>query len=215
MIDDLVTRGVDEPYRMFTSRAEYRLLLGFRSARRRLLPLARELGLVSEERYRIAWDQEERVETMTEDLDAFPVIPAKETRDRLREAHGIELTEPATLGGLYRRLKTPLRELCRLLGVEREGEEDQWSRVEEEILYAPYRERQVAEVVRMEAFLETGIPDGFDFTALPGVSREAQDKLVAARPVTLAEARRLPGVTPAALTALYVALRLQAPNAGR
>lgn len=215
MVDDLVTRGVDEPYRMFTSRSEYRLQLGFRSSRRRLLPLGRELGLVPEPLFQRLWAEEEKIADLAGELDVLPVIPTKETRDRLREAHAIDLSEPATLGGLHRRLKTPLAELCRLLDIDREGEAQRWSRVEEEILYAPYRERQVAEVGRMETFLQTGIPEGFDFAALPGVSREAQDKLAAARPATLAEAKRLPGVTPAALTALYVALRLQTPDAGR
>jgi tRNA uridine 5-carboxymethylaminomethyl modification enzyme len=215
MVDDLTSRGVDEPYRMFTSRAEYRLQLGFRSARRRLLPLGRELDLVPEPVFRRLWAEEEKIAGLAGELDGLPVIPTKETRDRLRDVHGIDLSEPATLGGLHRRLKTPLADLCRLLDIEREGEAQRWSRVEEEILYAPYRERQVAEVGRMEAFLQTGIPEGFDFAALPGVSREAQDKLAAARPATLAEAKRLPGVTPAALTALYVALRLHAPDAGR
>ena len=215
MVDDLVSLGVDEPYRLFTSRAEYRLLLGFRSARRRLLPLGRELGLIQEEWFQRIWAEEEKVEKLSGELDAFPIHPSKENRDRLRATHGIDLADSGTLGGLYRRLKTPLRDLCRALGVEREGEAERWSRVEEEVLYAPYQERQTAEVGRMEAFLDTGIPEGFDFVAVPGVSREAQEKLAAARPATLQEARRLPGVTPAALTALYVALRIQASDPGR
>ena len=215
MIDDLTTRGVDEPYRMFTSRAEYRLLLGFRSARRRLLPLGRELGLIPEQDYRRVWEEEEKVKVLADELESIPVVPARETRDRLKGAFGIDLTEPGTLGGLYRRLKTPLENLCRLMDMEREGDPALWSRVEEELLYAPYRERQTMEAGRMEALLETGIPHGFDFSAIPGISREAQDKLAAARPETLAEARRLPGVTPAALIALYVALRVQTQNSGR
>jgi tRNA uridine 5-carboxymethylaminomethyl modification enzyme len=207
MIDDLAGRGVDEPYRMFTSRAEYRLLLGFRSARRRLLPLGRELGLVPERLYRRVWEEEERLEGRALELDARPVNPTAENRERLREAYGIAFDEPATLGGLHRRLKAPLADLCRLIGAEADGAPEFWSRLEEELLYAPYRARQLEEVGRMDALLATGIPAGFDFAAVPGVSREAQDKLAAARPSTLAQARRIPGVTPAALTALYVALR--------
>ncbi len=210
MIDDLAGRGVDEPYRMFTSRAEYRLLLGFRSARRRLLPLGRGLGLVPERLYRRVWEEEERIAARARELDAHPVNPTAEHRERFREAYGLAFDEPATLGGLHRRLKAPLADLCRLVGVEADGASEFWSRLEEEILYAPYRARQLEEVGRMDALLATGIPPGFDFAAVPGVSREAQDKLAAARPTTLAEARRIPGVTPAALTALYVALRAHA-----
>ncbi len=215
MIDDLVSRGVDEPYRMFTSRAEYRLMLGFRSARRRLLPLGCSLGLVPKGLYRLMWGEEERVEALALDLDRRVVNPTREVREGLLEAHGVALDGPATVGGLYRRMKTPLAELCRLLGGEDAGEGERWSRVEEELLYAPYRARQREEVGRMETLLETAIPKEFDYAAVAGVSREAREKLAAARPATLGEARRLPGVTPAALTALYVALRIQASEPGR
>jgi tRNA uridine 5-carboxymethylaminomethyl modification enzyme len=210
LVDDLVRGPVSEPYRMFTSRAEYRLQLGFRTARRRLLPTGRALGLIPDGAFRRAWDLEERADALAAAAEAFAVTPSKGTLQRLGREAGPPLEEATTLAGLYRRTHVPLATLASRLGFPSGGEVEAWSRAEEEILYAPYRARQQEEVQRLKSLLETPVPPDLPFGALPGLSREAALRLAGARPRTLGEARALAGMTPAALSALYVAVTLHA-----
>jgi tRNA uridine 5-carboxymethylaminomethyl modification enzyme len=210
LVDDLVRTRVREPYRMFTSRAEYRLQLGFRTARRRLLPLGRALGLMPDPVFQRAWAFEERVGSLVAEAEAFPVTPSKDMLDRLKQEPELRLEEATTLAGLYFRTRRPLASLAPLLGFPCRATAAAWSRAEEEILYAPYRARQEEEVERMKSLWKTPIPQALSFIDLPGLSREAMQRLTEARPRTIGEARVLPGMTPAALSALYVAVTLHA-----
>lgn len=204
LIDDLVTKGVDEPYRMFTSRAEYRLHLRIDNADERLTPLGRRAGLVSEERWRLyvkKQRQRERLgallETTRLSRERFPHLPALDG-ERPTVAQWLKRPEAriAHLEGWIRQAlaEEPVRGLLTAL--------------ETEIKYAGYIEQQQRQIERLRQAESRTIPEGFRFAGLPGLSREVSEKLERVRPRTLGQAARIPGVTPAAIAVLDVYLAL-------
>jgi tRNA uridine 5-carboxymethylaminomethyl modification enzyme len=186
LIDDLVTKGAEEPYRMFTSRAEFRLHLRIDNADERLTPLGRRIGLVSDER----WARFER---------------KREQRARLaaaleRHPHGQKLKRP----------EVSISEIAPWV-TEVLGEEPLHgvvATVETEIKFAGYIAQQKRQLERIKASETRPIPAGFPFQTIPGLSREIGEKLERVRPVTLGQAARIPGVTPAAVAVLDVYLSL-------
>lgn len=212
MIDDLVTLGTDEPYRMFTSRAEHRLLLGCDSVYERLTPIASRLGVVDEPRRRRA---EERVERMHRALSAgeSELRPDRQTTAWLATA-GVELTAHSSVARLLQRPDLDLDRLLEAAGdalpelassfaalneEEREG-------VVSRLRYAGYVERQQREAEKLRSDEDLRIPATMSY-ALPGLSREMTEKLSRVRPLSLGQASRIPGVTPAAIAILRMHLR--------
>ena len=204
MVDDLTTRGVSEPYRMFTSRAEYRLSLRADNADLRLTPRAMALGLVGPDRAELftAWHGElDRLRQTLKDLTVTP----KDAR-----AAGLKINQDGVRRSAYELLSYPDNNLQRLaaiwpqlVSVDRAVGEP----MEIEAAYAVYLERQqrdIAVVKKEEARL---IPERFDYAALPGLSNELKQKLQAARPRTIAHASRIEGMTPAAITLILAQLR--------
>jgi tRNA uridine 5-carboxymethylaminomethyl modification enzyme len=214
MLDDLVTLGLDEPYRLLTSRAEHRLLLGADTAYARLTGIALAFGLVREEEAAPVLEAEARVARVTGGLNAARVRPDRATKERLR-GRGVSLVEETTLGGLLRRPGTDLdaiEEICAEmldaglvtdLAALRPEERD---RLVADLRYEGFIARERDAVTRVARSLERVFPDGFVFAGLPGLSREAAEKLERHRPRTLGQASRLPGVTPAAVTLLLARL---------
>ncbi len=216
MVDDLVTRGVGgEPYRMFPSRAEHRLLLREDNADRRLMPKARALGLLSD----VAWARFEakmaRVGALRSTVEATALCPDAATQARLAALGLPPLSRRVTLAELLRRPELGWGEIAPLLpdeplpgsGLDAEADLDAESaeQVEIDVKYAGYVTREEAR--RAEARrLESAPLDGLDFAALPALSAEARERLARARPATLGAAARLPGITPAAVDALAMAL---------
>ena len=205
MIDDLVTLGADEPYRLMTSRAEHRLLLGAETAYARLTPRAVEVGLLSEEEAEPILEREARHRTARAALAGVRVCPTRETVEELGRL-GIELSEETTAAGLVRRPDVPgvLRGWLegRMPGAFEDLDAEQWDRLVNEVRYEGFlrRERDVLErVARSEG---RSVPEGFRYAGIPGLSAEATEKLERHRPRTLGQASRIPGVTPAAVTLL-------------
>lgn len=203
MIDDLTKKGLEEPYRLFTSRAEYRLLLGVDSVLPRLLPHARRLGLIGEEEYDRAMQGERRLADAERALSAIVVYPDRSTRDRVREVLGIELEAPATIYKLLQRQdlqpdSVALFAPSAFAGLSREDR----TILENRVRYAGYIRREKERVERMKPMESRRIPDAFDYSAIPGLSREVVEKCSRRRPRTVGEAGRIPGVTPAALAVI-------------
>lgn len=204
LVDDLVCRGTREPYRMHTSRAEYRLLLRQDNADERLTPLARDLGLVGEERWRLF---EEREEAVRRELVRLAGRRLGESEARaLGDRLGAPVPPGAILAEVLRRPATPLSELRRWEGLEpldRRVEE----RVEIHLKYEGYIARQACEVARARRLEDLEVPRGFAFRGLSGVSSEAAEKWGLHRPRSVGQAGRVPGVSPSDVSALLVHLR--------
>lgn len=204
MIDDLVTRGVSEPYRMFTSRAEFRLSLRADNADQRLTPIAISLGCVSEERERRFEQKMAALERGRELLESFSLTP--------REAAqiGINVSQDGQRRSGYVLLGFPDVDLGQLQQAQPElGDIDPEiaAQLKRDATYATYIERQRADIEAMKRDESHRIPHDFDYGALSGLSNELKEKLGRARPETLAQAARVDGMTPAALTLILAALR--------
>ena len=203
MIDDLTRLGLDEPYRLFTSRAEHRLLLGVDTVLPRLAPSGRRLGLITEEEHDAAMASERRIEAALAALRAARVNPSESERERVREAVGIGLDAPTTLFQLLQRPDVEPETVARLApetldGLSREERGVVFSKVR----YDGYIRRELERLERIKPYENRRIPDDFRYDGLPGLSREVVEKCGRRRPRTIGEASRIPGVTPAAVAVI-------------
>jgi tRNA uridine 5-carboxymethylaminomethyl modification enzyme len=201
MIDDLTRMGLEEPYRLFTSRAEYRLLLGVDSVLPRLLPHGRRLGLVTEAEYAEAMRSEERIASAQADLSRRMLYPDRETRQRVLEKLGVEIESPTPVSKLLQR-----NDLTDGAAIESFATEifSDLSREEKSILasrvrYEGYIRRERETVERLKPLESRRIPEDFDYGGVSGLSREIVEKCSKRRPRTVGEASRIPGMTPAAV----------------
>ena len=204
MIDDLVTRGVTEPYRMFTSRAEFRLSLRADNADQRLTPLAKSLGCVSEFRNR-AFDQ--KMEAL---VSGKKMLDSKQYSATDLKKVGIQLKQDGTKRTAYQLLSFPEISFEDLVAVNEELseiDEDTRDQLSKDALYANYIERQQRDVDAMKRDENLLISQDFDYQPLDGLSNELKAKLQAARPQNLAQAARVDGMTPAAITLLLAKMR--------
>ena len=208
LVDDLVTHGVSEPYRMFTSRAEYRLMLREDNADDRLMPRGRALGLVDDATWAAFETRTAATKQALERLQGTRLTPSRDTNQRL-EAIGVEpISTPQTLAELLRRPKLDLSSLATLDAAWiRALEPMAAEKIEIAIKYEGYIERQNRQVARYRSMETVALPDDIDYDAIDGLSAEASERLVAAAPTNIGQAGRLPGVTPAAVQALMVHLR--------
>ncbi|HKD10876.1 MAG TPA: FAD-dependent oxidoreductase, partial [Thermoanaerobaculia bacterium] len=200
MIDDLTKKGLEEPYRLFTSRAEYRLLLGVDTVLARLVPHGRRLGLVSEEDYAAAMASEERLSGAERELSQRALHPNRETLEALSEILGIRIEAPTTIYKLLQRRDCDVERLAAYVpeilgGLTREEK----SILESRVRYEGYIRRELERLERWRPLEARRIPEGFDYAALSGLSREVVEKCSRRRPRTVGEASRIPGVTPAAV----------------
>ena len=207
LVDDLITHGTTEPYRMFTSRAEYRLQLREDNADLRLTAKGRELGVVDEARWARFEAKREAIERETTRLGALWAAPANALGREVEAVLGVAVSRETSALDLIRRPELGYAALMRVpaLGP---GVDD--ARVAEQveigIKYAGYVERQREEIARQQRHEETAIPAAFDYAAVRGLSAEVQQKLERVRPLTIGQAQRIPGMTPAAISLLLVHL---------
>ena len=209
LVDDLTTNGTIEPYRMFTSRAEYRLHLREDNADLRLTEQGHALGVVPHERYDALCRKREAVERETQRLRALHVAPMNARGAALADSSlAITLSRECNALELLRR---PELDYAKLTAVEGFGpalaDESAALQVEVQAKYAGYLERQREEIARAQRHESTLIPQGFDYDAVRGLSAEVLAKLKAARPESIGQAQRISGVTPAAISLLLVHLR--------
>jgi tRNA uridine 5-carboxymethylaminomethyl modification enzyme len=208
LIDDLITRGTNEPYRMFTSRAEYRLILREDNADLRLSPVGRRLGLVDDARWAAFEAKREALERERERLRGTWVSPQTLAAEAAQAALGQAIGREYSLYELLRRPEVSYADLMRLPGAgPGVGDPRVADQVEVEAKYHGYIERQRGEVARQRRHEELELPAELDYAEVRGLSTEVRQKLSAQRPVTLGQASRIPGVTPAALSLLLVHLR--------
>jgi tRNA uridine 5-carboxymethylaminomethyl modification enzyme len=215
LVDDLITRGVSEPYRMFTSRAEYRLTLREDNADERLTPVGRELGVVDERRWSLFGRKQEAIAREQRRLDGTLLRPA-DVDDADRDILGRELTRECTASDLLRRPELGYRAVTSLSRVgpmagDSCGAAEQAEQVELAIevraKYAGYIDRQHREIEKHAKQERLKLPADIDYATVDGLSHEARQRLESARPVTLGQASRLEGMTPSAVSLLLIHLK--------
>ena len=208
LVDDLVTRGVTEPYRMFTSRAEYRLSLREDNADFRLTEIGRKLGLVDDARWGRFQSKRDAVSGEMDRLAKVVVDPRRVSEQALNTAVGQSLGHEYPALQLLRRPEVSYRKLMALDGIGPGLEDEQAAeQVEIQTKYQGYIERQRDEAARLEQVELMRIPDDIDYSQVRGLSSEVRQKLTAQRPETLGQAGRISGITPAAISLLMVHLK--------
>jgi tRNA uridine 5-carboxymethylaminomethyl modification enzyme len=209
MIDDLITRGVSEPYRMFTSRAEFRLSLRADNADQRLTPKGIQIGCVSESRQRVF---EKKMDLME---SAMGRLTSKTYTPRELNQIGLSVNQDGARRSVFQLLSFPDVDFEKLMGLDptlSEIDPEIRDQLSKDALYANYIDRQQRDVDAMKRDEDQIIPDGFSYEHLDGLSNELKKKLIAARPRNLAQAGRVEGMTPAALTLLLAKLRQDKRN---
>src|SRR5437764_5741124 len=224
LIDDLISKGTNEPYRMFTSRAEFRLQLRIDNADRRLTPYGRKLGLISDDAWRDYLAKQERasgihkvLETTKVDFEklaqALPDKAASFT-SALGQTYAQLLKRPELsiedFAPVLRQLLPSFFETCESTGAHLSSQaRNELKSVETEIKYAGYLQQQQRSIERLKKAEERAIPEWFDYSQVSGLSREMNEKLARVRPRTLGHASRIPGVTPAAVSLINVYIEIQ------
>lgn len=216
LVDDLITRGVQEPYRMFTSRAEYRLSLREDNADARLTPLGRSMGLVSDKQWEFFQQKQDCVSRETSRLRAFRVGPKHSSAHSLAKLLGQPLSHECSLADVLRRPETAYRDLLQAEPSFSEGAPiladphlsgQVMDQVEVSIKYEGYIERQKIEIERHEHYENLRLPPDLNYSLVKGLSVEVWQKLNLHQPETLGQASRISGVTPAAISLLLVHLK--------
>ncbi|MFA6408696.1 MAG: tRNA uridine-5-carboxymethylaminomethyl(34) synthesis enzyme MnmG [Gammaproteobacteria bacterium] len=208
MIDDLITRGTNEPYRMFTSRAEYRLLLREDNADMRLTETGYKLGLIDKERWHVFTTKKSRLEAEYKRLQKLTIKPKSKAGENLAKIIGKNLENDSSILDLLRRPDVTYASLIIEEVMESGDLENHISnQLEIEIKYAGYIKQQSDEIEKQLRNEETSLPENLDYKAITGLSNESRQKLEAVRPTTIGQARRIPGLTPAAVSLLLIYLK--------
>ena len=207
LIDDLVTRGVDEPYRMFTSRAEYRLILREDNATIRLMGKGVELGLIGNDHYLSLQDKMRQIQQGIERLKATPVKPSPEVNEHLAKIPSPLLNNSTTLYGLLKRHEISYDALAGFPGWQEENSPFVKKQIEIEIKYEGYIKRQFDSVKKLKDQEKKKIPHNFDYSCVPGLSNELKAKLAKVAPQTLGQMERIPGMTEGAISAVLIMIK--------
>ncbi|WP_088012675.1 tRNA uridine-5-carboxymethylaminomethyl(34) synthesis enzyme MnmG [Gottfriedia acidiceleris] len=206
LIDDLVTKGTNEPYRLLTSRAEYRLLLRHDNADLRLTKIGQKLGLISDERYAEFEEKKMLIEEEIERLKATQLRPTKEVQELIVKNGGSELKDGIRAADLLRRPEMLYEHIHLLAPSEKDLHSDVKEQVEIQIKYEGYIEKSLNQVERMKKMDLKKIPENIDYQAIHGLATEARQKLEQVRPLSVGQASRISGVNPADISILLVYL---------
>jgi len=207
LIDDLVTKGTDEPYRMFTSRVEYRLILREDNADIRLNKIGYELGLISKETYLETEQKKEAIKEGIRILKNTRLYPSVQVNSALERWETKPIKRAVTLEEILKRPQINLKDLTKLDHLELKLTESACRQIEIEVKYAGFIQRQLAEVERFKNLEKIKLPADLKYTEIPSLSREIQEKLNKFKPINLGQAARISGVTPVAISILMVYLK--------
>ena len=206
LIDDLVTKGTVEPYRLLTSRAEYRLLLRHDNADLRLTEIGYKIGLISEERYQRFLDKKAKIEEEIARLKSIIIKPNEATQSLIASVGGSELKDGIRASDLLRRTEMKYEHIKMLVPSPVELTDEMEEQVEIQIKYEGYIEKTYQQVERLMKMEDKKIPIDIDYDAISGLANEAREKLKKVRPLTLAQASRISGVNPADISILLIYL---------
>ena len=204
LIDDLVTKGTNEPYRLLTSRAEHRLILRHDNADMRLTEIGREHGLVTDERYDMFLSKKERIEKELERFRNVRIKPNEHTQSVVESKGGTRLKDGILAIELLRRPEMTYQDIMTILGEESLLTSDEQEQVEIEVKYEGYIKKSLQQVEKMKRMEDKKIPEDIDYDAVHSLASEAKDKLKEVRPLDLAQASRISGVNPADISILLV-----------
>ncbi|MET3699775.1 tRNA uridine 5-carboxymethylaminomethyl modification enzyme [Bacillus oleivorans] len=204
LIDDLVTKGTNEPYRLLTSRAEYRLLLRHDNADLRLTEIGYKIGLISEERYQKFTGKKAAIETEKERLQSIMIKPSAETQELIRSVGGSELKDGIRALDLLKRPEISYFHIHQLAPAEEKLDGEVTEQVEIQVKYQGYIEKSLQQVERLKKMENKKIPVNIDYDAISGLATEARQKLKQVRPLSIAQASRISGVNPADISILLV-----------
>jgi len=208
LIDDLVTQGTREPYRMFTSRAEYRLQLREDNADLRLTETGHDLGLVDADHWQTFGSKKTAIEAEQKRLESIWVTPDNEIGKSLKQTLGVELSKEARALDLLKRPEVSYMELMKVPGLGPGSSDVKIAeQVDVQVRYAGYLARQAGEVERNQRNEHTLIPPGFDYARVHGLSAELREKLQETMPESIGQASRIPGMTPTAVSLLLIFLK--------
>ena len=206
LIDDLVTKGTDEPYRMMTSRSEYRLLLRQDNADERLTPIGRRIGLIGDERYARFEEKMEAIRRERERIESTNIAPTEEVNALLARMGSTGITTGVKLAELLRRPELDYSSLAEIDKERAPLPEEVTLSVGVQIKYAGYIRRELAEAERQRALDGKRIPEDMDYFSIAGLRLEAQEKLARIRPASIGQASRISGVNPADISVLLICL---------
>ncbi|WP_235959434.1 tRNA uridine-5-carboxymethylaminomethyl(34) synthesis enzyme MnmG, partial [Paenibacillus silvestris] len=206
LIDDLVTKGTNEPYRLLTSRAEYRLLLRHDNADLRLTPIGHDIGLISEERYETFLKKKALVDQEIERLNTDKIRPEPHVQQLLESLNSVILNNSVPAIGLLRRPEIEYKHIEQMSPSPLELDDEMKEQVEIQVKYAGYIEKQSNQVERLRKMEKKKIPDDIEYSEIHGIATEAKQKLAKIRPISIGQASRIAGVTPSDISILLVYL---------
>jgi tRNA uridine 5-carboxymethylaminomethyl modification enzyme len=214
MIDDLVTRGTSEPYRMFTSRAEYRLMLREDNADLRLMEIGHDLGLIGQDAAKELKQRREQIQAEINRLGKTAIRPGPELDQYLAGRKSAAVTTGTPAAQLLKRNELDYDVIRKFAPPDRPLDARVIGQVEIAVKYEGYIRKQLKEIEKFKSLETTPIPENFDFSAVHGLSNELREKLSRVRPVSMGQASRIEGITPAALSVLMVALKARCGGHG-
>ncbi len=206
LIDDLVTKGTNEPYRLLTSRAEYRLILRHDNADLRLTETGHDIGLISEERFERFTRKKEQIAAEKARLEKVIIKPTEDVQRMLEEKEGTPMKEAVSASHLLKRPELGYQDVAQFSPAEAAVTPDVAEQVEIQIKYEGYIAKQLEQIEKMKKMEEKKIPENLDYSAISGLATEARQKLSEVRPLSVGQASRVAGVNPSDISILLVYL---------